>query len=238
MEKLEPHYVIKAYEKEAAVEKYIKSNDEVGLWKSEKKVIGEYTDYDDHILELGCASGRVSCNLYKLGYKHLTGIDLSENMIHSARKYAVEQKTDVKFYVDDAMDLKLKSDEYHCVLFMFNGLMLIPGYDNRLKVLKEVKRVLKKDGTFIFTSHDINANSDYKDFWQQQKRLWDLGLNDKRLYEYGDIIDSEIDENDSFIHFPTDSEIREMAYSQGFDVLYSEFRDRICDENQTTKEFS
>ena len=236
--KITPYYVIDAYEKPAAIKKYTASIADVGLWESEKKIITQFVNIESNILELGCGAGRVSYNLYKLGYKNITGIDLSKNMISSAKKYAFDKNADIKYYVDDAMNLSFKECTYDCVLFMFNGLMLIPGLENRIKVLKEVKRVLNKNGIFIFTSHDINGNKEYKEFWKNEEENWKLGKNDKKLYEYGDLIDKEIEENDSFIHFPSDDEIYMMASQLEYDIIFSEFRDSIVQENEKVKNFS
>ena len=238
MTKLSPYFAVDAYEKDAAVSKYTLAIDKVGLWNSEKKIISNYVKKESNILELGCGAGRVAINLYKFGYKNITGIDLSAGMIQAAQNYVKENSIYVNFKVDDAMNLKFDDKTFECVLFMFNGLMLIPGIENRIKVLSEVRRVLKEQGTFIFTSHDINGNKEYKKFWDEQKSKWIEGQNDKKLYEYGDLIDSEIDENDSFIHFPEDNEIYEMAKAQNFKIVYSNFRDIIEEENDNVKEFS
>ena len=238
MEKLNPHFVVDAYEKEKAISKYLDSITEVGLWNSEKKVITNYIPKDGKILELGCGTGRVTYNLYNLGYHNIMGIDLSTNMILAAKNFAETNGAKIKYEVDDAINLKKTGTDYDGVLFLFNGLMLIPGRENRIKVLKEVRRILKEDGKFIFTSHDLNGNKEYQQFWDKEKENWNKGNNNKKLWEYGDLIDSEIDENDSFIHFPTDDEIYIMAKEEGFKVEYSEFRDNIAEENEKTKKFS
>ncbi|MDO4962702.1 MAG: methyltransferase domain-containing protein [bacterium] len=238
MNKLNPHYVVKAYETPEALEKYKNAIIEVGLWKSEEKIITQFVQTKSPILELGCGVGRVAYNIYKLGYHNITGVDLSKNMIKEAKKFAKSKNVNINYYVGDAMKLNLSENYYDCILFMFNGLMLIPGFDNRLKVLKEVKRILNKGGYFIFTSHDINANDDYKSFWDQQKLLWSRGENNKQLYEYGDLIDSEIVAEDSFIHFPNNNEILNMADMLNFEVVFSDFRDNIVEENEKVKSFS
>lgn len=238
MEKLNPHFIVDTYKKEKAIRKYLKSITDIGLWNSEKKVITDNLKKDNKVLELGCGTGRVAFNLYKLGYHNITGIDLSTNMILVAREYAKKHEAKINYQIDDAMNLKTTDTDYDGVLYMFNGLMLIPGRENRIKVLKEVRRVLKDGGKFIFTSHDLNGNKDYQQFWDEEKTRWDLGQNNKQLYEYGDLIDSEIDKDDSFIHFPTDDEIYEMAKEEGFKVEFSDFRDNIAHEHEKIKNFS
>ena len=193
--------------------------------------ITKYVQKSDNILELGCAAGRVSFNLYQLGYHNISGIDLSKNMILAARENAKKRNAKIDFQVDDAMNLSKPNNYYDCVLFMFNGLMLIPGIENRIKVLKEIRRVLKNKGTFIFTSHDINGNKKYQDFWLEEKEKWLKGEYNHQLYEYGDL-------NDSFIHFPSDEEIISMTTEQGYKIVFSDFRDNIAQENKNIKNFS
>ncbi|MBU0625869.1 class I SAM-dependent methyltransferase [Patescibacteria group bacterium] len=43
----------------------------------------------------------------------------------------------------NAKKLDAQDDSYETVIFSFNGLMMIQGEENRLQVMKEIKRVLK-----------------------------------------------------------------------------------------------
>lgn len=236
--KIDSNYIVKAYNSPQGVLKYLKAISEIGLWESEKKVIEKYVGIDDYILDIGCGVGRVTYNLFLQGYKNICGMDLSEEMIKAAINYIKNYSCNINYVVGDAVNLPFQDNVYNSVLFLFNSLMLIPGIENRIKVMKEIKRVLKSEGILIFTAHNIDADINYKEFWNKQKYLWDNGLNDKRLYEFGDIIDTEIITNDSFMHFPSDDEILEMAESCGFNILFSDYRDNIAKENEKVKNFS
>lgn len=236
--KIDSNYIVKAYNSPEGVLKYLKAISEIGLWESEKKVIQRYVDTNDYILDIGCGVGRVTYNLFLQGYKSICGIDLSEEMIKAAINYIKNYNCNINYVVGDAANLPFQDNLYNSVLFLFNGLMLIPGIENRIKVMKEIKRVLKSEGILIFTAHNINADSNYKKFWENQKYLWDNGLNDNRLHEFGDIIDTEISKDDSFMHFPSDDEVSEMAEICGFNILFSDYRDNIAKENEKVKQFS
>lgn len=65
--------------------------------------------------------------------------------------------------------------------------MTIPKYENRLRAVKDIYRILKSDVKFIFTTHDIN-NTKFLDYWKTEKEKLEKGIQDNRLYEYGDMI--------------------------------------------------
>ncbi len=95
-------------------------------------------------------------------------------------------------------------------------------------------------GRFIFTTHDIN-NPDFLEYWKEEKRRWETGNQDKRLYEYGDLIFSKPDEYGdaiSFVHVPLHGEIEKCLNETGFKLIYNENRSNICDESKEVKEFS
>ena len=50
---------------------------------------------------------------------------------------------------------EFKDEEFDYVMFSFNGLDSI-NHEDRLKGLKEIRRVLKQDGLFVFSSHNRN----------------------------------------------------------------------------------
>jgi len=118
---------------------------------------------DSKILDIGVGGGRTTKYLLPLS-RDYTGVDY-------VRQYAEEtgkKYPNAKILCGDARDLKEFEDEtFDFVLFSFNGLDCISN-DDRLKALKEIFRVLKKGGVFMFSSH----NRDYQYFnkfpWQQK----------------------------------------------------------------------
>ena len=116
----------------------------------------EYTNYLDKkfinlikkekfnvFLELCCGSGE-GIKLFNKNYKYALGIDISINMLNEA--YQSKSSSKVQFIQGDAINLPLKDSTIDC-LVMLGGIHHIP---NRNKLFKEVNRVLKSDGVFLW----------------------------------------------------------------------------------------
>ena len=115
------------------------------------------------ILDIGIGGGRTTKYLLPIS-RDYTGVDYVPQFAEeTAKKYP-----DAKILCSDATNLKEFADEtFDFVLFSYNGLDSISN-EQRLMVINEVFRVLKKGGIFMFSSH----NRDYQDFnklpWQRK----------------------------------------------------------------------
>jgi len=237
MQKITKKFVKTSFEK--ATENYSNAIENIGLWESEKYVINKYFDKNKSMLDVGCGAGRTTFNLYEMGYKNIIGLDLTPEMISAAQTINKEKQTDIEFIIGDATDLKFEDKVFNQALFSFNGLMQIPGRKNRIKALKEIKRVLTENGIFIFTTHDRETNKEYKEFWEKEEKIWKAGKQDKRTYEYGDkILPSDNDDRDLFIHFPNREEIIECLEETGWKLIEDFYREDLFKENKKVKEFS
>ncbi|TDP78632.1 ubiquinone/menaquinone biosynthesis C-methylase UbiE [Halanaerobium saccharolyticum] len=237
MQKITKNFVKKSFEK--AIENYSNAIENIGLWESEKYVINKYFDKNKSILDVGCGAGRTTFNLYEMGYKNIIGLDLTPEMISAAKTINKEKKTEIEFIVGDATDLNFEDNSFDQALFSFNGLMQIPERKNRIKALKEIKRVLTENGIFIFTTHDRENNENFKEFWEKEEKIWKEGKQDKRTYEYGDkILPSDNDDRDLFIHFPNREEIIECLEETGWKLIEDFYREDLFKENKEVKEFS
>ena len=228
------------YEHKKVIEEYTNATNKIGLWKSEQMIFSEHIKPTDKILDVGCGAGRTTFALYELGYHDIIGIDLSKGMINSCTLTKKEKELDIQFLTADATKLPFETETFDVCIFLFNGLMTIPKLENRLKAMQEISRVLKSGGKFIFTTHDNNS-PEFIDYWTEEKIKWEKGLQDKRLYEYGDLIfqkHAEYGDAINFVHVPQDNEIEEGLEQSGFSVIYKENRSRICEETDAVKNFS
>jgi len=237
MEKGIEKYIKNTYK--SAIDKYKKATHHIGLWNSEEYVIDKYFNKNESILDLGCGTGRTTFALYKRGYTKITGLDLSEEMLDVARKIRDKMKLEIDFIQGNVLELPFSDNQFDNALFSFNGLMQIPKRTNRVKALKEIKRVLKPDGIFIFTTHDRNRGEEFKEFWQKEKKKWEKGIQDKRLFEYGDRITSTKNNNSElFIHLPTCKEVVNTLKKSGFTLIEDFFRSDKFEEPKAVKDFS
>jgi len=235
--KVDKEFIRKSFNTEKTVSDYARAVKEIGLWESEKMMIKKYFKPKDRILDIGCGAGRTTIGLYELGYHLVEGLDLSEAMIVQARKISKELNYDITFRVGDAACLDYEDETFEAALFSFNGIMQIPGRENRIKVLKEIKRILKPEGYFLFTTHDRDNGKEYESFWQEEKRKWEMHLQDKSLHEFGDRV-IKMEERDTFIHLPTREGVISSLEEAGFILIEGILRSELCEESEEVKKFS
>lgn len=211
----------------------------VGLWRSEKIMFDKYLSKNDRILDLGCGAGRTTINMFKNGYKDIIGLDISDKFIEFAKEYCSKNSLDIQFINGDATKLSFDDDKFDAVIFSYNGLMCIPGKANRDKVLKEVYRVLKTKGIFIFTAHNRDDSGKYQYVWDEEKKKWDIGAQDKRLEMFGDRLTINTNSGEEvFVHFSSIQEMKDFINQENFEIVEHIKRENICEENEAVKEFS
>jgi SAM-dependent methyltransferase len=103
----------------------------------------------DTVLDLGCGEGYFARQLKKRGANHILGIDISEEMIKRAKEQQDNDSTDIVFQTGTATALdKLSDGSFDLVVavFLFNYLTI----DESVTVMKEIYRILKTNGLFVF----------------------------------------------------------------------------------------
>lgn len=224
----EIEYTKKTYNGKVQVKTYT-SRVKLGLWASEKLIFSKYINKKDSILDIGCGAGRTTFALKEMGYSNLIGLDLSNKLISFARKYAKKANIDLDFLQGDASNLSFEDNSFDVCIFSYNGLMCIPNKNIRDKVVKEVYRVLKLNGKFIFTTHDRD-DPRYQEYWEKEQLLWENGLQDKTLFEYGDRYYDGDEEGEGFLHIPSREEVETMVKENNMELLYCESTEKIAKE--------
>lgn len=136
-----------------------------GLWIGESEIISRYFNKKQAtVLDLGCGSGRTTIPLHTLGFR-VTGVDLTEAMIRAAKEIASSKNLDIAYQIGDATALDFEDNSFDYILFSNQGWSQIPGKENRLSALKEMRRVLKHDGILVFTAHPRSFNFEFGAFW-------------------------------------------------------------------------
>jgi ubiquinone/menaquinone biosynthesis C-methylase UbiE len=116
----------------------------ISAGESKLKLLGDVAGKD--ILEVGCGGGQNAIVLEKWGARS-SGMDISEKQIEHARKLAKKEGVQVHFYIGSMENLDVfRNGSFDIVLSSF-----AVGYvDDLAKTVREMFRVLRKNGLFVF----------------------------------------------------------------------------------------
>ncbi len=124
-------------------------NDKQHIKRGERRILSRVVSADDRVLELGCGEGRVTEYLQQL-CGSLTAVDVAPGMVSAA----AERSLEAEFGVADASTLPFEDDTFDCVIFPFNGIDNVSPIERRQQTLREVRRVLRPGGHFVYTTHN------------------------------------------------------------------------------------
>ncbi len=109
------------------------------------------------VLDFGCGDGRYSFQIAKLGASEVVGIDVSPAMIEIANRELQNQKIEkVKFLEADGNNLPF-GDKFFDVIF---SNFVLHHFENTLKPLQEISRVLDKNGFFLGTFNTAEVSDE------------------------------------------------------------------------------
>ncbi|MEI6861939.1 MAG: class I SAM-dependent methyltransferase [Verrucomicrobiota bacterium] len=231
----------------------------LGLWASERILIGRF--FPDHaapLLEAGCGAGRVTLGLWELGYRDLTAFDFAAEPLAQARHLATERgAAAIRFLQADATQLSrgavnLTASEppergqvdratpgpgYSGALFLFNGLMQIPGRDGRRAALRGLRAVCAPGAPLLFTTHDREHSPAERALWRLEALRWERGEQDERLVEFGDRY-FEDEAGRTFMHLPDRAETLADLAATGWVHELDSLRREVANESRAVREFS
>lgn len=105
------------------------------------------------VLDLGVGAGRTTLYLSALTDRYV-GVDYSPAMVAHCKNRFPSTRLETM----DARDLSAFGDEtFDFVLFSYAGLGAL-DHESRLAVLREVARVLRRGGVFVFSAHNRDWN--------------------------------------------------------------------------------
>jgi len=225
-----------------AVIHYTRAAHQLGLWESERIMIERFfPERTMRLLEAGCGAGRVTVGLWELGFRRVVGFDFAEELLDQARSLAAERKIKgLAFHHGDARAFAADpayARRFDGALFMFNGLMQIPGREHRRQALGQLHQACKKGAPLLFTTHDRNSSAFERAYWRLEAQRWATGTQDPRVLEFGDRY-FEDEAGRTFMHLPDRTEILEDLAATGWKHEFDEMRTALARESRSVRDFS
>lgn len=138
---------LRTYGQSAMVEFYAAQRN---LQPAEAALFRRYVGKGAAVLDLGVGGGRTTAALTEVAGSYV-GVDYSKAMVEHCRRAFPGQR----FEVGDARQLVAFPDgSFDVVVFSFNGIDSIPDRTGRQACLREVARLLRPGGTFLFSVHN------------------------------------------------------------------------------------
>ena len=133
--------------------------------KQREKVIPKA---DRTVLEIGFGSGHNLPYYNKKNIDKIIGLEPSVHMQKLAKKKLNDFDIDFELITEMAEEIPLKSNSIDSVVCTYT----LCSISNPKLALSEIKRVLKKDGKFIFTEHAASPNLKINKFQKKIEPLW------------------------------------------------------------------
>ncbi|MGM0439036.1 MAG: class I SAM-dependent methyltransferase [Patescibacteria group bacterium] len=162
------------------------------------------------VLDLGCGNGRFFDALKEKQVDYI-GLDKSEKLILKAK----DKFPEANFEIGDGLNMPF-ADDYFDYVFSIAVLHHMPSEETRVQFLKEVKRVLKKNGEVRLSVWNlINAKKSiyFKNF--KEKAEGKIGFRDAFIpwkNNKGKVV------TERYYHFFKENELKKIAKKAGLKV--------------------
>ena len=111
----------------------------------------------DQLIDLGCSIGTWFNDYKNMGFKRIIGIDISEERLQIAKKRGYDE-----VHCCNAYELPFEGETQNCIISNDVFVHVLQDSD-KLKIFKEIFRVLKQNGIFIFNFGNSSGNGFTKD---------------------------------------------------------------------------
>lgn len=157
-------------------------------YESTLYLIEQYFPKDGHILDIGSGPGRYALALLERGYS-VSLLDLSKNELNIAKR-RIESSgfTANAYYCQSALELGNFEDNSFEAILLMGPLYHLHLAEERNHILKEVKRILKPNGTaliaYINTWGVLKASlREFPEFFADEKQFGDYVAGDLKYTE-------------------------------------------------------
>ena len=127
------------------------------------------------VLELGCGSGRLICDMAPRGYK-MTGLDLNSTALEYCKKKLKKQKASAELVVGDMTNFSF-SEPFDAAVNAINTFRHLESEDAALAHLNCVAKHLKPGGVFVLSLHLLPPDGD---LWGTER--WTAKEGDLSVY--------------------------------------------------------
>lgn len=126
------------------------------------------------VLDLCCGTGDLTIALCKINNSKsdITGCDFNLNMLHKAEKKAKRLKhRNIRFIQGEASNLPFGNNSFDCVTIAFGYRNLTFENSKASLHIKEISRVLKRDGRLLILESGVPENSLVRFFYNLYLRI-------------------------------------------------------------------
>lgn len=164
----------------------VKFFNELNYKQFDRIILAAFAKQNTHkgtVLDLGCGPGQTTNYLHEQGCTNIVGIDISQEMIKIANRHLPH----LNFRVDNFFSLHYQNNSIGSIIAFYAIVNLT--YDELSIVLKEISRVLKQGGEFLFSFHVGDAVIHYDNFFDTTVdidfRLFDVAKVKELLADAG-----------------------------------------------------
>ncbi|XP_047229992.1 eEF1A lysine and N-terminal methyltransferase isoform X2 [Girardinichthys multiradiatus] len=114
-------------------------------------ILHKYIKLQDKVLVVGCGNSELSEQLYDVGYKHLTNIDISETVVAHMNQRNAERRPDLTFHQVDATQTPYEDASFQAALDKGTLDAVASEEEGALarRMIAEVSRVLRVGGRYV-----------------------------------------------------------------------------------------
>ena len=124
------------------------------------------------ILDMATGTAAIAIEIKKILPKaEVTAIDLSNTMLSISKRKAEKEKTEITFMQRNIEQTQFPDESFDTVSISF-AMHEIPQH-NRLNVIKEACRILKKDGTFVIMDMHKSKNKIFSLLLKMHMKIWE-----------------------------------------------------------------
>ena len=77
-------------------------------------VLHKYCKVTDKILQIGCGNSSLASDLYDVGYRQITSIDISDLVINQMNQINTKSRPELVFDKMDVTDMSFDNDHFRC----------------------------------------------------------------------------------------------------------------------------